>query len=237
MAVPYDRRAVALFSLSAHDRTRHAAGRSRTVPGGEPTERCFMAYESIWARLKEATEQVMDAAGCSKEEAQADICRAFADGVIRFRARLKEHNTNHMRSKTVLEGTAFEMRHTIRPADLDWERSCPLKPWMVGRGKYSISGPWNLDWIEVSRADIESIFGAGGQARGAAPLPAAKTNSHPKMEAARRAIKSLYPSGPPDQVALPNKDLVWQVSEKLKELKLPVVKADTIYRAAGRRRK
>ena len=45
-----------------------------------------MAYDSIWVRLNEAIRRVMDATGCSKEEAQADICRAVADGVIRIRA-------------------------------------------------------------------------------------------------------------------------------------------------------
>ena len=43
-----------------------------------------MTYDLVWERLNEAVRRVMDATGCSKEEAQADICRAVADGVIRI---------------------------------------------------------------------------------------------------------------------------------------------------------
>ena len=49
-----------------------------------------MAYNSIWVRLNEAGTRVMDATGCSKEEAQADICRAVYDRAIRFQAKLKQ---------------------------------------------------------------------------------------------------------------------------------------------------
>ena len=141
-----------------------------------------------------------------------------------------------MRSKSVREGTDFEFRKPIKPADLDWEQSRPLKPWLVKRGKYELAGFWILDWIELSRTDVANVLCAGGQAEGTPSPQTPKTNSRPKIEAARRAIQALHPRDPPDQVALPNKELVWQVSEKLKELGLPDVKADTILRAAGRRK-
>ena len=103
----YDRRAVAfLFCVPATIDQACATARheARQRAGHEPIEWCFMAYDSVWERLNEAVRRVMDATGCSKEEAQADICRAVADGVIRFRGRLKKHATGHMTSKNVLEG-------------------------------------------------------------------------------------------------------------------------------------
>ena len=66
-----------------------------------------MVYVSVWERLNEAVKRVMGATGCSKEEAQADICQAVADGVIEIRCRLKNHATRHMTSKDVLEGTGL----------------------------------------------------------------------------------------------------------------------------------
>ncbi len=118
-----------------------------------------MANDSIWVRLNEAARLVMDAAaGCSKEEAQADICQAVADGVIRIRGRLKNQATGPMRSKEVLEGPAFDIKPTMKPDDLDWEQSRPLKPWTVRRGSYSLPGSWILDWIELSSTDIASRF-------------------------------------------------------------------------------
>ncbi len=93
----------------------------------------------------------MDAAGHSREEAQADICRAVADCVIRFRGRLKQHATRPMTSKNILEGAAFDIPTKIQPKDLDWELSCPVKPWLVRPKMFKLPGYWELDWIGTER--------------------------------------------------------------------------------------
>ena len=54
----------------------------------------------------------------------------------------------------------------------------------------------------------------------------------PSFERARRVIEELYPNGVPDQATESNKKLCRQVSDKLTE----PVSADTILRAAGRRK-
>jgi hypothetical protein len=61
-----------------------------------------------------------------------------------------------------------------------------------------------------------------------------RRRSQPAFERARRVIKELYPNGVPDQATESNKKLCKRVSEKLKETE--AVSADTILRAAGRRK-
>jgi hypothetical protein len=56
-----------------------------------------MAYVSIWQSLSEALTAVMEANRCSKDEAQADICRAIADRVVHIQCTLKTHPTRLMR--------------------------------------------------------------------------------------------------------------------------------------------
>jgi hypothetical protein len=50
------------------------------------------------------------------------------------------------------------------------------------------------------------------------------------------ALDALFHGKVPDQDSLPNKILCRAVGEWLKKKELPEVKADTIYRAAGRRK-
>ena len=112
----------------------------------------FMPYVSAWERLADAIRRVT-AGRRPKELAQTDLCRAIADGTVNIRCKLKRHTTGFT-SKAVLEGKDFEIPTEIKPEDLNWETSCPVKPWLVRRGSYSIPGYWDLEWIEVCRADV-----------------------------------------------------------------------------------
>jgi hypothetical protein len=49
-----------------------------------------MVYVAEWEPLADACKRVM-AAGASREQAQADICRAIADEAVRIRVRLDRH--------------------------------------------------------------------------------------------------------------------------------------------------
>ena len=99
----------------------------------------FMPYVPAWERLADAIKHVM-AGGRPKEQAQTDLCRAIADGTVKIRGKLKRHTTRASTSKAVLEGTDFQIPPEIKPEDLDWERSRPLKPWIVRRGSFSTTG-------------------------------------------------------------------------------------------------
>jgi len=99
------------------------------------------------------------ATGRSKEEAQADICRAIADRAIKIRAQLGRRTiTRNTALDTVLDGNDFQIPTAIDPADLDWEMSRPLKPWLVRRGAFEPSGFWELAWIKLSRSDVTNVL-------------------------------------------------------------------------------
>ena len=112
----------------------------------------FMPYVPAWERLSDAIRRVT-AGRRPKELAQIDLCRAIADGTVNIRCKLKRHTTGFT-SKAVLEGKDFHIPTEIKPEDLNWETSCPVKRWLVRRGSYSIPGYWDLAWIEVCRADV-----------------------------------------------------------------------------------
>jgi hypothetical protein len=145
-----------------------------------------------------------------------------------------------MTSKAVLDGNAFEITK-LKPHDLDWEGSRPLKPWTVRRGSYPIPGDWELAWIELSRTDVTNVLCCAGT-HGELPQPTSsetgeRRKSGPKLESAQRAIRELFPEGVPEQSVILNANLCRLVGEKLKEQGFPAVSDETILRAAKRRRK
>jgi hypothetical protein len=117
-----------------------------------------MAYISNWESLSAARERVMTAAGLAKDEAQNDICQAIADRVVNIRAKLHKLATRGMRSSEVLEGKVFDIPTTLKPEDLDWDRSRPVNPWFVRRGAYSLPGHWHLETIELCRTDVTNAL-------------------------------------------------------------------------------
>jgi len=198
-----------------------------------------MAYVPAWERLSAAITCVM-AAGLSKDQAKADICRAIADGAVKIRGKLERHKTRQLRaSNTVLEGEDLHIPTEIKPKDLDWERSRPVKPWLVRRGASALPGHWDLEWIKLFRTDVTNVLCTAGKrgepAQRASSEKGATSRSRPALERAQRVIKELYPQGVPGQAAEPNAKLCRRVGKKLKEDGLPDVSDDTILRAAGRR--
>ena len=61
----------------------------------------FMPYVSVWERLPDAIRRIMEA-GRPKVQAQADLCRAIADGTVNIRCKLEKHATRYSISKDVL---------------------------------------------------------------------------------------------------------------------------------------
>jgi hypothetical protein len=199
-----------------------------------------MAYVSIWQSLSEALTAVMEANRCSKDEAQADICRAIADRVVHIQCTLKTHPTRLMRSKDVLEGEAFEIRRDLKPDRLDWERSCPRETWPIRRGAYYPPGHWELQLIQLLKADVTNVLCIARRRAEPADPGSRKTiatrRSTPVLDRTRRAIEELFPDPVPEQAVLPNAQLCRRVGVKLRNDGLPNVSDDTILRAAGRRK-
>jgi hypothetical protein len=198
-----------------------------------------MADVPTWERLSAATERIMATAGLSKEDAQSLICRAVADGILKFRGKVGQHATRPIYGNRVLEKEHFEILADIKPEDLDWEKSRPLNPWGIRREILNQPGLWNVDWIEVFSADVTKLCSARSQGV-ATQRPSRETGatrrSQPAFERARRAIDELFPDGVPGQADVPNAILCRRVGVKLKNDGLPNVSDDTILRAAGRRK-
>lgn len=118
-----------------------------------------MAYHSNWQSLSDAAKRVVALTACSQVEAETDICRAIADGAINLRGKLKRRqSTNQTAVGATLERTAFQIPTDIGRSDLDWEKSCPLKPWIVRRGHFELPGPWELEWIKLFWPDIQDTL-------------------------------------------------------------------------------
>ena len=199
------------------------------------------AYISPWERLSAATERVMVETRRARDEVQIDICRAIADGAVKIRCKPARHTTNPITSSTmVLEGEDFDIPTDIKPEDLDWERSRPVKAWFLRRERSRVPGYWELEWIELSRTDVTNalcLVGKRGDAtQQPSQEPGARRRSQPALERARRAIEELFPGGVPGQADVPNAKLCRRVGLKLKNDGLPNVSDDTILRAAGRRK-
>ena len=186
-----------------------------------------MSYVRAWQRLSEAITSIMADAGGSREEAQTDICQAIADRTVKIQGKLKRHTTRLTTSKKVFEGKDFLIPEKIKPADLDWESSRPLKSWSVHREIFGFSGSWELEWIELFRTDVTNVLCGGPTER----------RSRPVRERTQQAIHDLYPHGVPGPAALPNTVLCRRVGEWLNERGLGDVSNDSILRVAGRRRK
>ena len=117
-----------------------------------------MADVPTWELLSAATELVMAEAGLSKGEVQTKICRAIADGTLKFRAEVGRHMIRPMHGNgVVLEEKDFHVSPDIQPEDFDWEQSRPLKTWIVRQEIFRLPGRWNLEWIKVCREDVTKL--------------------------------------------------------------------------------
>jgi hypothetical protein len=201
-----------------------------------------MAYVSVWEKLSEARSHVMANTGCSREEAEADICRAIAERAVRVQAKLgRQAPPGRMTSRdTFLKGEDFRIPTSLKSEDLDWQKSRPLKPWMVPREAFKQHGYWNLEWIEVFKTDVTNVLCSAPKegkpaAKNAPGKLGARSRSRPSFERAQRAFKALYPDGAPTQADVSNKILCWRIAQWLSENGLVSVSDDSILRAVGRR--
>jgi len=198
-------------------------------------------HTSAWKRLAEALNRILEITGGSPGEAQADLCRAMADGSVQVRAKLGLHSDGITRmAGTTLDGAQFSIPRDLQPEEIDWDASRPLKPWLVPRGGRPPHGFWYLEWIEVSVADVAKAFGRATTDDQAPALrdPRQATRARrtrPASEGAERAVEALYHGKIPTQVEVPNATLFKNVGAWLKSNGLPDVSNDTILRAAGRR--
>ena len=134
----------------------------------------------------------------------------------------------------------------IVPGDFDWLESRPLKPWRDAQGLFSLFD-WRGDRIEICSADVTRVLiaprsVASKKVREPSGKRAAVTKTavriSPKREQARIALREVYSDRIPDRIREPDAVLVRKIADLVKKKfgKEFVVSADTILRAAGRRK-
>jgi hypothetical protein len=201
------------------------------------------AYTSQWERLPETLQRLM-AAGLSEESAKSGLCAAIADRAVEIRLKPDRHTTTGMKHSTVLfTGEDIQVPSDLSPADLDFQSSRPLKPWLIPREKHpELKGWWHIKQIEVWGPDVTAAFLAIPvktlPLAPDAPKPPRRPKTPTGRERADKVIEELFPDRVlvRDQSRLPNSNLFKAVAARIKELGLPEVSNDTILRAAGRRK-
>jgi hypothetical protein len=200
-----------------------------------------MPYEPAWEGLLDAVERIMTSRGGSREQLQADLCRAISDGVMEIRVQLDRHAHRPQTSSSVVSATKFEIPTDLEPSDLDWQESRPTAPWWLRELERHQSGQWHLKRIEVSREDVTKIFLQGGDAApatvSAGPIgaPRRRERRRSKQVAAENALREVY-GGIPSREQVFDRHLIASVGEQMRRNGIPAVSDDTILRAAGRRR-
>ncbi|MGY4615464.1 hypothetical protein ACVWZ4_000691 [Bradyrhizobium sp. USDA 4472] len=199
-----------------------------------------VTYTSKWETLSAAADRLAKASGCSQEQARSDVCCALSDGVIALRAKLARHPIRLLTSTEVICGKQLEIPTDLKPNDIDWQDSRPEKPWCLRDHPRLHHGPWYLERIELSTADVTAklLPEVGPTASPSAPetdkRPKRKQRESTQLKNTQDAINNLWKDVPPQHV-LPNALLDRRVNAWLKEHGRREVSRDTILRAAGRR--
>lgn len=199
-----------------------------------------MTYTPQWESLCAATDRLAKASGCSQEQARSDLCRALSDGVIDIHAKLQRHDIRPLKSTRIVSGKELQTPTDLKPDDIDWPNSRPVKPWFLCDVPRHHHGPWQLAHIEVSSSDVTAKLlsqpTANPSAAESDKQPKQNHRESPQLKAAQIAINGLWPKGVPPQHVLRNDLFVSQVNKGLKQNGWGEVSRDTILRAAGRRK-
>ena len=199
-----------------------------------------MAYTLTRESLSAAAERLMQASGCSQDQARWDLCRALSGRVIDILAKLQRHDIRPLKSTRIVSGKQLQIPTVLKPDDIDWQNSRPLKPWFLCDVPPLHHGPWHLAHIELFGPDITAKLLSGVEPT--ASPSAAKSDKQPKqrespqLTAAKIAVNKLWPKDVPPQHVLRNDLLVSEVNKWLKQNGQREVSRDTILRAAGRRK-
>jgi hypothetical protein len=198
----------------------------------------IVTYTSKWERLSAAVDRITQSAGISREQAEADLCRALSDGVIEIRARLKKHASGLQLSRDEVNGSYLHIPSQLKSSDFDWRQSRPTAYWELIGLKRHLDGYWQLEWIEVAQTDVTrnllSPEASAAQAGPKAPSKEKKKRATPRLDAANQALAELYKDGIPAYEV--NDQLVRRVIKHVKEKYKLVVSRETVLRAADRRK-
>ena len=193
-------------------------------------------FQRSWMRLSEALSEVMSVP-LAKGDAKHLICTAIAHRRINIELELRRHATRGMTARGIqFAGSDVNIPVELEPHELDFENSRPLEPWLVQRDRLpSLAGYWEIDWIELDRADVIKLMKL---ARG--NIKEAPSGRRKKLR--RRSMARAVPIKHFIQIAIPirwNGRITtcarrWPKKSKNSDcLRFPTI---TILRAAGRRK-
>src|SRR5689334_13372020 len=81
-------------------------------------------YIPIWERLSDSLKRIVDA-GVSEATAKQNICKAIADGAIKFQCELRKHKNGMTAHGRVIKGSDLDIPAHLGPQHIDFENSRP----------------------------------------------------------------------------------------------------------------
>ena len=168
-----------------------------------------MAYLPKWELLGDVLKRVL-AAPKTEQQAKVEICNAIADREIDVRVFHGERS---------YEGGNVSVPKLLKPADLDWGRSRPFEPWLIGPmpGQHYFWDPERLriDLVQVSTADVERLFGTSPNSR-ADDTAAKRGGKHLRI---KEYLAEYYPEGVDGPAYVPRRGLQKKLIEWDQSLK------------------
>jgi hypothetical protein len=155
-------------------------GRANQPQNGKAPAR--QRYTRAWEDLRDVLARLLHA-GWTKQDAKEDVCRALAeappDRKIDFRVMVQVEEDGddgappgyrNIKTKARSEGHWLNSQQvrippSLKPADFDWERSCPTAPWLTTFAS-SFADPRigeeperrKIDLIELRTSDVVRLF-------------------------------------------------------------------------------
>ena len=214
-----------------------------------------MLYDPDWLSLLDARER-LKVMGAEEAEAETAICLALGDRKLRPRWTLEKMtyaptgaalSPTYVLEREFKEGIKLRLAipADLKPADIDWDNSRPLRPWPYGPWQYRLLA--HVAKLMISRATFGEVFPLKDADASVSPAEA-KSEAHeeaspPKVSErrtpgkwARKALNAMYDARIPSQDEVPNNILIDDVTKFAKDKGWTIGGRDTILRAAKRRK-
>ena len=123
-------------------------------------------YDPDWLSLLDARER-LKARGAEADEAETALCLALRDRKLKVHITIEKVtyaptgatlSPTYVRELEFKEGVKLQLAvpADLKPADIDWDNSHPLRPWPYGPWQHQLLA--HVSRIEVSRTDLEGAF-------------------------------------------------------------------------------
>ena len=151
-----------------------------------------MAYISDWESLASSLTRVA-ASGSKRMSAKKDLCNAIADGKIRLRAFLSEHD--EFLPGHSFSGQQIQIPQRLKPSDFDWKESRPVKQWLAGTHRIDETGRElrNFDVVELRTEDVIShVCSSESTLQSVPAIGSAWTLGHKSLSFPKADVEAAY---------------------------------------------